>query len=203
MDQPTDHYFERGQIRFEGVGVEKNLCLRRVEVRKSRKRRTKKKGETPVIGCASLWRPHGRAQSPLRRPTLRSLGCIQCHCLSAVCGPRNRKSPRHGRKDKPGEAETHRIEEGVAALYRLKPLQISRADEDAQLTILAVSREENLKACVFDGHQAASASSAMIKHALRHGGMTAHNKIPVFAAKVQELTSRSWNSAATTSWNLE
>ena len=77
----------------------------------------------------------------------------------------------------------HRIEERVAALYCLKPLQISRAEEDAHLTILAVSPEENLKACFSAGRQAPSASSAMIKHALRHGGMTAHQQNPCLRCK--------------------
>ena len=94
-------------------------CSRPEAVRKRRKRRTKVKGKTLVIGCASLWRLRGRAQNPLRRPKPPLPDCIQCHCPSAVCGPRSRMSPRYGRKDKPAKAKTHRIEEGVAATLSL------------------------------------------------------------------------------------
>ena len=36
----------------------------------------------------------------------------------------------------------------------IRPLQISRAEEDTHLTILVVSREENLKACFCAAHAA-------------------------------------------------
>jgi hypothetical protein len=88
-------------------------------VRNKRKQRTKTKGKTLVIRCASLRWLRGQAQNPHRRPEPLSPGCIQCHCPSAVCGPRSRMSPRYGRQDKSAIAETHRIEESVAALYPL------------------------------------------------------------------------------------
>jgi hypothetical protein len=47
--------------------------------------------------------------------------------------------------------------------------------------------------------QAEGGNKALVSLSL----LTAHSKIPVFAAKVQELTGRSWNSAATIAWNLE
>ena len=135
------------RIRFGEVGVGNNQCSWPEAVRKRRKRQTKTRGKALVIPCASRWRLRGRAQNPLLRPKPPLPGYIQCHCPFAECGPRSRMSPRYGRKDKPARAETHRIEEGVAALYRLKPLQIPRAEGDAPPKYTRSSREENLKEC--------------------------------------------------------
>lgn len=84
-----------------------------------RKRRTKTIGKTLLIRSASLRWLRGQAQNPLQQPKPPSPGCIQCHCPSAVCGPRSRMSPRYGRQDKSARAESRRIEESVAALYSL------------------------------------------------------------------------------------
>ena len=105
------------------------MCLRQAEGRRSWKRQRKTEGKMLVIRCASLRPPLGRAQNPLRPPKPRSLSSIQHHCLSLVCDPRNRKFPRQRRKDKPREAEMHRIEEGVVASLSVGRRKFPRAAE--------------------------------------------------------------------------
>src|SRR5882762_9021153 len=73
--------------------------------------------DTVRISTAATW------VSPKPAPAIKTriTRLYSMSCLSALCDPRSQTSPRHGRKGKPGEAETHRIEEGVAALYPLMP----------------------------------------------------------------------------------